>query len=97
MVAGSHSLPIMGKRLIAAAKALFKILGERIDIQIFNRNRERSITVLTASALSLADPQPIGGLIARPYKTRSVNKGLYQTQIMPIALVPVTAQSSDTG
>jgi hypothetical protein len=65
-----------------------------VDVNVFNRGRDSVPTIITSSADSAADPCPICGLVASPFKSGAVDKGLQKIKIMAILIHPVCGNAA---
>jgi len=68
-----------------------------VHINIFDRHLKPVISVLSASALGLADPAPVRGLIAGSGKAGSIDESLHQVKIMTVFCHPVLSQTPEAG
>ena len=50
-----------------------------------------------ASALSLSEPDPVGGLVRGCGKARDLDEGLEQHRCIPVAEAPIGQQGFDNG
>src|SRR5208283_468574 len=75
------------------AEPLFKILAQRIEVDVFNGHLQPMVTIVPASTAGLAHPQPVGRPVANPGKTLSLDKSLRQARGDVVFALPVRTQA----
>ena len=76
----------------SCAEPLFKIVAQRVEVDVFNGHLHRMVAIVPAAAASLPHPQPVGRPVANTGKTLALDKSLRQARREMVFALPVGAQ-----
>src|SRR5262249_32133492 len=89
----TSSCGMAGAAMLVAGQPRAKVRRQRIPEHLFDGPRRVLRRGPVAPAARPAEPDPVGGAVARPTKARRINKGLEPVDRMAVDLLPVGGEA----